>query len=61
MAPLVSLGWLCLRHSMAFTAPFMAGSSFNFYRSSLISIAVDVCSNLELPVPVCSGVFRWSA
>ncbi|CAN6987137.1 unnamed protein product [Brassica rapa subsp. trilocularis] len=52
MASSVLLGWLCLRHAMASKAPFMAGLSFNFHRSSPISVAVDVYSNLELSVPV---------
>ncbi|CAF2041413.1 unnamed protein product [Brassica napus] len=36
MAPSDLLGWLCLRHAMASTAPFMAGFSYNFHRSSPI-------------------------
>ncbi|CAN6853796.1 unnamed protein product [Brassica oleracea] len=42
MAPSASLGWLCLRHVMAFTAPFMAGSSFNFHRSSPMLVYVQI-------------------
>nr|VDC60079.1 unnamed protein product [Brassica rapa] len=49
MAPSDLLGWLCLRHAMASTAPFMAG--FSVFKS----ITVSNCSSLELPVPVCSG------
>ncbi|RID78596.1 hypothetical protein BRARA_A01406 [Brassica rapa] len=42
MASSVLLGWLCLRHAMASKAPFMAGLSFNFHRSSPMSVLVQI-------------------
>ncbi|CAN7109643.1 unnamed protein product [Brassica rapa subsp. narinosa] len=42
MASSVLLGWLCLRHAMASKAPFMAGLSFNFHRSSPMSVLLSV-------------------